>query len=120
MDPALGPGANVAETTSAKAARSKIVLRCADGIDNAVVAAELGVTDETVGKWRGRFVRARLDGLLDEPRSGAPRKITDDSRSARRHVVTRTISSTVVTPASTLSNPARRRVGIFLALRMSR
>jgi transposase len=45
---------------------------------NQAVAAELGVNPVTVGKWRGRFVGKRLDGLFDEPRPGAPRTITDD------------------------------------------
>ena len=42
------------------------------------VAADLGVSDETVGKWRARFVERRLDDLSDEPRSGRPRAVTDD------------------------------------------
>jgi len=45
---------------------------------NQAVAAELGVNPVTVGKWRGRFVAKRLDGLFDEPRPGAPCTITDE------------------------------------------
>lgn len=59
------------------ALRSRIVLACGRGLSNTQVAQELRVTKQTVGKWRSRFVVRRLDGLLDEPRPGAPRKITD-------------------------------------------
>lgn len=58
--------------------RASIILACADGRSAIDVAAELGTTRGTVGKWRTRFVEKRLDGLLDEPRPGAPRKIGDD------------------------------------------
>ena len=60
------------------ALRSRIVLACGDGLDNIVVADKLGVNQATVRKWRGRFIARRLDGLVDEPRPGAPRTITDD------------------------------------------
>jgi len=59
------------------ALRSRIVLECASGSDNGAVAAKLGVSAPTVGKWRARFVERRLQGLVDEQRSGAPRTITD-------------------------------------------
>jgi transposase len=60
------------------ALRSKIILRCADGLDNQTVAAQLGCSTATVGKWRRRFVEKRLDGLTDEPRPGGPRSVRDD------------------------------------------
>ena len=60
------------------AQRSRIVLGCADGLDSVEVARRVGVHQATVGKWRKRFLDHRLDGLIDEPRPGAPRKITDD------------------------------------------
>jgi transposase len=60
------------------ALRSKIILRCADGSDNQTVAAQLGCSTATVGKWRRRFVEKRLDGLTDEPRPGGPRSVRDD------------------------------------------
>lgn len=65
------------KSSSALALRSRIVLKCATGLSNVDVAEELGVTNQTVGKWRSRFIRDGLDGLLDEPRVGAPRKIND-------------------------------------------
>ena len=66
-----------AKTAQALALRARIVLSCARGASNTAVAATYGVTHQMVGKWRGRFVHRRLEGLLDEPRSGAPRTVTD-------------------------------------------
>ena len=65
-------------SAQALALRCRIVLACADGSTNRAVAARMAVNQATVSKWRARFVASRLDGLLDEPRSGAPRTITDD------------------------------------------
>jgi transposase len=60
----------------ALALRARVILRCADGLSNTDTAAELHVTVQTVGKWRQRFVEKRLDGLLDEPRPGTPKKLS--------------------------------------------
>lgn len=65
-------------TAQALAQRARMILACADGQPNQRVARQERVTRQTVGRWRARFVRHRLDGLLDEPRPGAPRKITDE------------------------------------------
>lgn len=70
--------------------RARIVLQCAEGVTNDEVAQKLGVTRPTVGKWRERFCARRLGGLLDEPRPGAPRSITDEQV---EQVVTRTLES---------------------------
>jgi len=61
------------KTAQALALRARIVLACAEGVDNKVVASRQRVTPQTVSKWRARFVEHRLDGLLDAPRPGAPR-----------------------------------------------
>src|SRR4051812_28295762 len=63
-------------SAQALAMRSRIVLACAQGRANAAVADELGVSAQMVGKWRARFVEARLDGLSDDPRPGRPPSIT--------------------------------------------
>jgi transposase len=73
------------------ARRARIILVCADGADSNVVARRLHVTPATVCKWRGRFVRQRLDGLYDEPRPGAPRTITDEQV---EQVIIRTLETT--------------------------
>jgi transposase len=70
--------------------RCRIILRCADGIRSKVVAAELGVHEHTVGKWRRRFLKDRVEGLLDEARPGRPRTIDDDQVAA---IIERTLRS---------------------------
>jgi transposase len=60
------------------ALRARIVLRCNAGRSNREVARALGVTTQTVGKWRTRFAARGSHGLLDEPRPGAPRSISDE------------------------------------------
>lgn len=72
------------------ALRSRIVLACASGLSNTQVARQLRVTLPTVGKWRGRFLEGRLEGLIDEPRPGAPRSLRDCHV---EEVITRTLES---------------------------
>lgn len=61
----------------ALALRARVILLCAAGSSNTETAAELHVTIQTVGKWRQRFIEKRLDGLLDEPRPGTPRRLSE-------------------------------------------
>jgi len=77
-------------TAQAMALRARIVLACAEGGNNTEVAQRLGVFRQTVGRWRRRFIQSGVDGLLDEPRPGAPRKISD---AAVERVVTLTLES---------------------------
>jgi len=60
------------------ALRARIVLECAQGRSNLEVSHKLHVHEQTVGHWRKRFLKKRVDGLLDEPRPGAPRKMSDE------------------------------------------
>jgi transposase len=78
------------KTAQALALRARIVLRAAAGLSNTAIADELGLAKHTVGKWRERFARLRADGLLDEPRPGAPRRIGDEQVAA---LVDRTLST---------------------------
>jgi transposase len=64
-------------TAQALALRARIILACDEGAQNKQVAASLRIDPATVGKWRRRFAKRRLDGLRDEARSGAPRTIED-------------------------------------------
>ncbi len=59
--------------------RARLVLTCAGGMTNTAVARRYRTTNQTVGKWRQRFVESRMEGLYDEPRVGAPRTITDEA-----------------------------------------
>jgi transposase len=67
------------KTAQALAQRARIILACAAGEAVVTVAKQLRVSRTTVGKWRARFIADRLEGLLDEPRPGAPRSIADDA-----------------------------------------
>ena len=78
------------KTGQALALRARIVLACAEGADNKLVASRQRVTPQTVSKWRARFVEHRLDGLLDAPRPGAPRSIDDTQVDA---VIAKTLES---------------------------
>src|SRR5512135_3732165 len=67
-----------AKSAQALALRARIVLGAAAGEGNTQLAQRLGVTRMTVAKWRTRFVAGRVDGLLDEPRPGRPRTMSDE------------------------------------------
>jgi len=73
------------------ARRARVVLACAQGLANNLVAKQLRCSLGMVGKWRSRFLKRRLEGLDDEPRPGAPRKVSD---AQVEQVVIRTLEST--------------------------
>lgn len=97
------------KTAQALAQRARMVLACAEGQTNGAVADEVGVTRQTVGRWRRRFVAKRLDGLLDEPRPGAPRTITD---AHVEHVITLTLESTPKDATHWSTRSMARRAGL--------
>src|SRR5215510_13622993 len=73
------------------ARRARVVLACGEGLDNHAVARKLRCSLGMVGKWRARFLKVRLEGLYDEPRPGAPRKVSDEQV---ERVVMQTLEST--------------------------
>lgn len=77
-------------TAQALAQRARVILGCAADQTNTCVARTLRLTKQTVGKWRSRFLAKRLDGLLDDPRPGAPRPVHD---AQVEQVVTLTLES---------------------------
>jgi transposase len=79
------------KTANAVARRARIVLAAADGMGNSEMHRKLGVSVGTAVKWRARFLKQRMDGLLDEPRVGAPRTVTD---AEVENVVTKTLEQT--------------------------
>jgi transposase len=83
--------AHRARSQALLARRARVVLACAEGLDNKAVAKRLRCSLGMVGKWRSRFLEARLEGLYDEPRPGAPRKVSDDQV---ERVVIQTLEST--------------------------
>ena len=80
--------AHRARSQPALARRARVVLACAQGLANKSVAKKLRCSLGMVGKWRSRFLKTRLEGLYDEPRPGAPRKVSD------AQIVIQTLEST--------------------------
>jgi transposase len=74
------------------ARRARVVLACGNGLDNEAVARKLRCSRGMVVKWRARFLKQRLEGLYDEPRPGAPRKVSDEQV---ERVVIQTLESTL-------------------------
>ena len=97
------------KTAQALAQRSRIIILCATGVSNRVVAEKMHVSQQCVGKWRGRFISKRLEGLLDEPRPGAPRTISD---AKIERTVTLTLESTPKEATHWSSRMMAKRCGL--------
>jgi transposase len=78
-------------SAQALAGRARIVLAAAEGLKNTGIAARLGIQRGTAAKWRSRFAEHRLGGLLDEPRPGRPRTVSDRQV---EEVIVRTLETT--------------------------
>jgi hypothetical protein len=92
------------KSAQALAQRSRIVLAAAQGLKNTEIADGLGMTRPMITKWRSRFAEQRLDGLVDEPRPGRPRTVTDEQV---EEVITKTLS----TSGSPAARPQKRATG---------
>src|SRR3972149_3552828 len=111
------------KSAQALALRSRIVLAAAEGLKNTEIAARLGITGGMAGKWRSGFAEYRLDGLVDEPRPGRPRTISDaqveevivrtleTTPKNATHWSTRSLAAQVGLPQSAVSR-GRRAVGL--------
>jgi transposase len=96
----------------ADAMRAEIVLLAADGMTNLAIAERLGITRVTVATWRGRFAAGRLDGLVDEPRPGAPRKIGDEKIA---EVVTTTLETMPAAATHWSTRSMARATGVSIS-----
>ena len=96
-------------TAQALAQRSRIVLAAADGLKNTEIAARLGIGRPMVTKWRNRFAEQRLDGLVDEPRPGRPRTISDEQVD---EVIVKTLETTPKDATHWSTRSMAREVGL--------
>jgi transposase len=97
------------KTPMSVAQRARIVLLAADGLNNNVVADKVGVNQATVVKWRKRYLEGGVDGLIDEPRPGAPRTISDADVEA---VVVRTLEETPADATHWSTRDLAKKVGM--------
>jgi transposase len=96
-------------SAQALAQRSRVVLLASQGLNNTEIAARLGVHRPMVRKWRARFAEYRLDGLIDEPRPGKPRTITDEQV---EEVIVKTLESTPKDATHWSTRSLAREVGL--------
>jgi transposase len=96
-------------SAQALALRSRVVLLASQGLNNTEIAQRLGVHRPMVRKWRSRFAEYRLDGLLDEPRPGKPRTITDEQV---EEVIVKTLESTPKDATHWSTRSMAREVGL--------
>src|SRR5262245_45302030 len=96
-------------SAQALALRARIVLLAGEGVNNTEIAARLGLAVGSVRKWRKRFVEQRLDGLVDEPRPGRPRTVTD---AQVEEVIVKTLETTPRDATHWSTRSMAREVGL--------
>ena len=96
-------------SAQALAQRARIVLAAAEGLKNTEIADRLGVSRNMAMTWRSRFAEHRLDGLLDEPRPGRPRTISDDKV---EEVIVKTLETTPKGATHWSTRSMAREVGL--------
>jgi transposase len=96
-------------SAQALALRSRIVLLAGDGLKNIEIAERLGIDHATARKWRSRFAERRLEGVLDEPRPGRPRTVTDEQV---EEVIVRTLETTPRDATHWSTRSMAREVGL--------
>lgn len=106
---ALGRLVRRPKTAQQLATRARVILLCAEGHSNREVAGRAGVHETTVCKWRRRFMAKRLDGLLDEPRPGAPRKVSDETV---ERIVATTLEATPRDATHWSTRDLAKRIGV--------
>ena len=89
--------------------RARIILRCAEGVSDSEVCRVLRVSNPTVGQWRKRFNERRVAGLFDEPRPGAPRRISDEMI---EDLITKTLESTPAGATHWSTREMAKRLGV--------
>ena len=100
------------KTAQALAMRARIVLLAADGLSNTAIARQISTTAHTVGKWRRRYLAVGVDGLLDEPRPGTPRKLSDEEV---ERVVTLTLEAKPADATHWSTRSLAKRTGVSRA-----
>src|SRR6266568_4508271 len=100
------------KTAQALAMRSRIVLLASDGLSNTAIASQLHTMQHTVGKWRRRYLKQGLDGLLDEPRPGTSRKLRDKDV---ERVLALTLESTPTNATHWSTRSMAKRAGLSRA-----
>ena len=92
----------------ADAQRAQVILLAAEGATGKEIEARTGLSGPTIVKWRQRFLTHRTLGLSELPRSGAPRKVSDEQIEA---IIQQTLESTPEAATHWSTREMARRCG---------